>query len=242
MYSRAPSTRRSPASVGFSSIPFVSGRSNETAVAPVYRLRPPKSLYAFQVLVARTRRQPERRGPARPQHEPRGRRIRVTLPGAVQPHQVHPARPVRIGRDRHRHRPPAAVLDDRRRDLPGHAGDPLRPPHDLGWSAVAHHLDIDRPRRRGVQRDRITGEAALRPAVARRLHGSSQARRASEPGEQHQRAQMSVRRAVGDRIPGTQRTHRRETRWDWFGRRWHSWSGCCSPRPAPWWPCSRSRC
>ena len=36
---------------------------------------------------------------------------------------------------------------------------------------------------------------------------------------------MSVRRAVGDRIPGTQRTHRETTRWDWFGRRWHSWLG-----------------
>ena len=111
------------------------------------------------------------RRPARPQHEPRGGRVRVLLARAVQAHQVHPARPVGFGRDRHRHRPPAAVLHDGRRDLPRHGADPRRPPHDLGRPAVAHDLDIDRAGSGREQRDRISGEPALRPAVARRLHG-----------------------------------------------------------------------
>ena len=163
MYSRPPSTRRSPASVGFSSIPFVSGRSNETAVAPVYRLRPPKSLYAFQVLVGEDEDAARTRGPARPQHEPRGRRIRVTLPGAVQPHQVHPARPVRIGRDRHRHRPPAAVLDDRRRDLPGHrrrSPPPATRPRVVRCRGSPRHRPARAPRRTARSHHRGSHSAA----------------------------------------------------------------------------------
>src|SRR5262245_19183628 len=39
---------------GFSSMPALSGRANDTVVAPVYRFVPPKSLYAFHVLDAST--------------------------------------------------------------------------------------------------------------------------------------------------------------------------------------------
>jgi methylmalonyl-CoA mutase, C-terminal domain len=88
--------------------------------------------------------------------------------------------------------------------------DRVRPPDDIALAALARHLDAEGIRGGNVERDLLTGENALGPAVPieqRRLPGEDE-----QAGEQDHDARGQGRDHPGETEPATVRTERADLR------------------------------